>query len=208
MKWKDFLDKFANRPFFHSSMLEIFPDKPHHIQIQLSRWVDSGKLDQIRRGWYLIRKPYRSKEVPAPFIANRVVHPSYLSTEWALQYYEMIPEYVPNPTSVTTAPGIQFSSGGTLFIYYHVQPSFFCGYTCKEYYKNNIFVALPEKALMDKIYLFIWQNRYSLEWLKELRLQNMDKFDCQKFLSYTEISQKPGLLKAAQSTVEYIQRKK
>jgi len=79
MRWKDLLTKFAKRPLFHSSMLKIFPDDPHHIQVQLSRWVDAGKLSQIRKGWYLIEKPYRLKEVPSPVIANTVVHPSYLS---------------------------------------------------------------------------------------------------------------------------------
>lgn len=44
-------------------------------------------------------------------------------------YYEMIPEYVPNPTSITTGLGIQFAAQNRLFIYYHVKPSFFTGYT-------------------------------------------------------------------------------
>lgn len=204
MKWKDILIKFSERPLFHSSMLEIFPDERHHIQVQLSRWVDSGKLSQIRREWYLIEKPYRLKDVPIPVIANKVVHPSYLSLDWALQYYEMIPEYVPNPTSITTGRGVQFIAQDRLFIYHHVQPSFFIGYMRTEFDGHMINVAHPEKALLDKIYLFTQRNKFSLDWLKELRLQNLDGFSFNRFESYLQKTNKKGLSKAVESAIQYI----
>lgn len=204
MKWKDVLIKFSERPLFHSSMLEIFPDDRHHIQVQLSRWVDSGKLSQIRREWYLIEKPYRLKDVPIPVIANKVVHPSYLSLDWALQYYEMIPEYVPNPTSITTGRGVQFIAQDRLFIYHHVQPSFFIGYMRTEFDGHMINVTHPEKALLDKIYLFTQRNKFSLDWLKELRLQNLDGFSFNRFESYLQKTNKKGLSKAVESAIQYI----
>lgn len=208
MKFKDFLLEFAERPLFHSSMLEIFPDDRHHIQVQLSRWVDSGKISQIRREWYLIEKPYRLKDIPLPVIANRVVHPSYLSLEWALQYYEMIPEYVPNPTSITTERGIQFASQNRLFIYNHVQPSFFTGFTQMETDGRLISIAFPEKALLDKIYLFIQRNKFSLDWLRELRLQNLDNFDLKRFESFLQNTRKKALSKAVEITVKYIREQR
>ena len=208
MKWKDILIKFSERPLFHSSMLEIFSDERHHIQVQLSRWVDSGKLSQIRREWYLIEKPYRLKDVPIPVIANKVVHPSYLSLDWALQYYEMIPEYVPNPTSITTGRGVQFIAQDRLFIYHHVQPSFFIGYMRTEFDGHMINVAHPEKALLDKIYIFTQRNKFSLDWLKELRLQNLDGFSFNRFESYLQKTNKKGLSKAVESAIQYIKGQK
>lgn len=204
MIWKDFLFEFAERPLFHSSMLEIFPDNRHHIQVQLSRWVDSGKISQVRREWYLIEKPFRLKEVPIPAIANSVVHPSYLSLDWALQYYEMIPEYVPNPTSITTGRGVQFVAQNRLFIYHHIQPSFFTGYTRLESDGHLINIAHPEKALLDKIYLFIQRNKFSSDWLKELRLQNLDSFDINRFESFSQKASKKGLSNAFKMTIQYV----
>jgi predicted transcriptional regulator of viral defense system len=204
MRWEEFLVKFAERPLFHSSMLKIFPDDPHHIQVQLSRWVDSGKLSQIRKEWYLIEKPFRLKEVPVPVIANTVVHPSYLSLEWALQYYEMIPEYVPNPTSITTNRGIRFTAQKTLFLYHHVQFSFFAGYTQTQHNNHTLYVASPEKALMDKIYIFVQGNEFSLDWLRELRLQNLDQFDFDRFRSYVKKTRKRGFAKAVKKSIEYL----
>jgi len=204
MNWSFFLNEFAERPLFHSTMLGIFPDPPAHKQVQLSRWTRAGKLSQIRRGWYLIEKPWRAKEVPITVIANSVVHPSYLSLDWALQYYEMIPEYVPNPTSVTTDRGVRFTVQNSLFIYYHVQPSFFKGYRQEKVNGHNINIACPEKALVDKIYLFMQSNRFSIEWLKELRLQNLDTFDLEKLLSFARETKKKKFREAVELTCQYL----
>jgi len=204
MKWQEFLLEFTERPLFNSSMLEIFPDDRHHIQVQLSRWRDSGKISQLRREWYLIERPYRLKEVPVTFIANRVVHPSYLSLDWALQYYEMIPEHVPNLTSVTTERSLQFVVQERLFIYHHIQPSLFTGYQYIQLNGHMINIAKPEKALFDKIYLFIQKNRFSIDWLKELRLQNLEHLDFAKFEFYLQKTNKRGLSKAIKLTTKYI----
>ena len=204
MDWNIFLNEFAERPLFHSSMLAIFPDPTSHKQVQLSRWTRAGKLSQIRKGWYLIEKPWRAKEIPVTVIANNVVHPSYLSLDWALQYYEMIPEYVPNPTSVTTDRGMRFTAQNSLFIYYHVQPSFFKGYRQEKVNGYNINIACPEKALLDKIYLFLQSNRFSIEWLKELRLQNLDTLDLDKLLSFSRATKRKRFREAVELTDQYI----
>jgi hypothetical protein len=204
MDWNFFLNEFAERPLFHSSMLDIFPDPPAHKQVQLSRWTRVGKLSQIRRGWYLIEKPWRAKEVPITVIANSVVHPSYLSLDWALQYYEMIPEYVPNPTSVTTDRGVRFTAQNSLFIYYHVQPAFFKGYRQEKVNGHNINIACPEKALVDKIYLFLQSNRFSIEWLKELRLQNLDSLNLEKFEFFSRETKRKKFREAVELTCQYL----
>jgi len=208
MDWNIFLNEFAGRPLFHSSMLAIFPGPPAHKQVQLSRWTGTGKLSQIRKGWYLIEKPWRTKEVPLTVIANSVVHPSYLSLDWALQYYEMIPEYVPNPTSVTTDRGMRFAAQDSLFIYYHIQPSFFKGYRQEKVNGYDINIACPEKALIDKIYLFLQSNRFSIEWLKELRLQNLDTIDLDKLLSFSRDAKRKKFQEAVRSTYQYLKNMK
>jgi len=204
MDWNIFLNRFASQPLFHSSMLDVFPDPPNHRQVQLSRWTKSGKLSQVRRNWYLIEKPWRAQEVPLPVIANHVVHPSYLSLDWALQYYDMIPEHVPNPTSITTARGIQFVAQKAIFLYYHVQPSLFMGYRQEIVggYKMNI--ACPEKALLDKIYLFLQRNSFSMAWLEELRLQELDIFDIQRFVELSSGLDKRKYREAVKKAGQYI----
>ena len=204
MNWPEFLGEFAGRPLFHSSMLGIFPDNRAHAQIQLTRWTKAGKIAQIRRGWYLIQRPYRQNEIPLPMIANSVIHPSYLSLEWALQYRQMIPEFVPNLTSLTTSRGTEFIFKDHLFSYHFVQPSLFTGYIREEYEGEPVFIACAEKALFDKIYLFIRKEAFSLEWLKELRLQNLEEFDLARFQSYLERTRRPGLRRAIELASRFI----
>jgi predicted transcriptional regulator of viral defense system len=204
MNWNLFLKEFAQRPLFHSSMLAIFPDPPAHKQVQLCRWTRAGKLSQLRRGWYLIEKPWRTREVPIAVMANSVVHPSYLSLDWALQYYEMIPEYVPNPTSVTTDRGVRFTAQNSLFIYYHIQPSFFKGYRQEKVNGHKINIACPEKALVDKIYLFLQRNRFSIEWLKELRLQNLDSLNLETLEYFSRETKRKKFREAIELTYQYI----
>lgn len=208
MNWTELLNAFTGRPLFHTSMLGIFKDPSHHRQVQLARWTKAGKLSQIRRGWYLIEKPWRMKEVPIAFIANNVVHPSYLSLDWALQYYEMIPEYVPNPTSVTTERAVRFSAQNALFIYHHVQPSFFKGYRQVKQNGWTINIAYPEKALLDKIYLFLKRNPFSIEWLQELRLQNLEDFDIERFESYVGEEWGKKFKKALEHTLDFLRNMK
>ena len=204
MDWKSFLDEFAQNPLFHSSMLSIFPDAKQHIPVQLSRWVKAGKLIQVRRGWYLIAAPYRSQEIPLPVIANRVVHPSYLSLDWALHYYDLIPEHVPNPTSVTSGRGSRLLFRDNMLIYYHIQPSFFNGYEQREYNGYAMTVALPEKALLDKIYLFSQSASFTREWLEELRLQNLEQLDLQLFRALAGKIGRKGWQKILELTVNYL----
>ncbi len=204
MNWNAFLTRFADRPLFPSSLLRVGADDPRLLQVQLSRWVRAKKLSQIRRGWYLIEKPYRTREVSDAVIANAVVQPSYLSLDWALQFYGLIPEATFQPTSVTSRRGVRFRATGRLFIYAHVAPAFFTGYARVEAAGEKIVVALPEKALLDKIYLQTRQSRFSVAWLRSLRLRNLRALDPRKMRSLGVLIHKPGFEKILRETLDYI----
>ncbi len=205
MEWREFLEKFAGMPLFHSSMLKVFPGDMRPMRVQLSRWVKAGKVVRIRREWYLIEKPWRVKEVPPAYIAAQIVQPSYLSLEWALQYHGLIPEAVENPTSVTTDRPRRIQALGRFFLYYHVQPDLLGGF--EEVFIDGwpVPVASAEKALFDMIYLHVHRHGFSRAWLSELRLQNLDDFDIGRFLSFAEKSTKWGLPAAVGLAAEFIE---
>jgi len=206
MRWEELLGRFANQPLFHTSLLGVFPDPRPSILVQLSRWVNKGKLAQIRRGWYLIEKPYRTKEISAAFIANTVVHPSYLSLEWALQYHGLIPEATFQPTSITTQRGVQFQAVDRIFLYHHVSPKIFHGFVAIEISGEKIVVATPEKALWDRIYINAFQNSFSVAWLKGLRLQNIDRLNLENFRRFGALIHKTGFASAIDGTLEFIRK--
>ena len=186
-------------------MLQIFNEPKSHLQVQLSRWVDTKKLIQIRRGWYLIAKPYRLINIPPEVIANKVVSPSYISLESALSFYGHIPEETPNPTSVTTTRAENFQANGRLFIYQHIKPDYFRGFLKIKYSDHEILIASPEKALWDKMYLHSLNHRFSFEWLEGLRLQNLEEFNISTWQKFNGMTPLAYINRASKQVAEYIQ---
>jgi hypothetical protein len=208
MTWDELLAKFADMPLFHSSLLDIFPDDHRSVQVQLSRWTAAGKLRRIRRGWYLIEKSWRRKDVSIPFIATQIVQPSYLSLDWAFQYYSLIPEGVSNPTCLTTSRPLRIQVLDRMFLYHCIQPKLFSGFVLVSFDADKAPVALPEKALFDKIYLFTRRSRFSLDWIRELRLENLDHFDLDLFASFAKTSGKRSLESYVQMTADFIREER
>ncbi len=196
MKFDGLLSIVGSEPVFTSSILMAGNWSRSDIQLQLSRWVKSGKLLRLRRGVYVLARPYR-RVSPHPFIiANHIRKASYVSLQSALAWYDMIPEYTPVVTSITTGrPGTYDTPEGT-FTYRHIKKSLFHGYsraTVAE--KQSAFIASPEKGLLDLVYLTPGsENR---EYLRELRLQNTERLDRVVLGKLARDSGSPKLMAAA-----------
>lgn len=67
---------------------------------KIAREVKAGNLIKLKRGFYVTRKALE-EGLPMGLIANRLYGPSYISFAYALRFYSLIPEHVPNPTSAT-----------------------------------------------------------------------------------------------------------
>ena len=68
---------------------------------KLSRILHSGDLIRVKKGLYVFGEPYRRGNLSMEMLANMIYGPSYVSLEWALSYYGLIPEKVEEITSVT-----------------------------------------------------------------------------------------------------------
>jgi predicted transcriptional regulator of viral defense system len=196
MKWEELLQIVGKEPVFHSSLLKTGPVDPVDLGRQLSRWVQSGKLIQIRRGLYTLSEKYR-KTTPHPFyVANRLKKGSYVSLQSALQYYGLIPEYVPNIVSVTTGrPEILFTPLGT-FIYKHIKPELLFGYLSEDFGEGQkALIGQPEKALLDLMYLTPASD--NLGYLHSLRLQNVDIINLERLKEFTRRTGSKKLFRTA-----------
>jgi len=196
MKFQELLNLVGREPIFESSLLLAGDVRPEEIQRQLARWVQKGYVYQVRRGLYSIAPPYRHV-TPHPFlIANRMVKASYISCQSALAWYGLIPEYTPVAVSVTTGrPGAWETSFGR-FVCRHVKIDLFFGYTLVEVAAGQqAFIAHPEKALLDLIYLT--PNGDARSFLQELRLQNLARLDRQQLTRFAERTGSAKLQRAA-----------
>jgi hypothetical protein len=88
----------------------------------------------------------------------------------------MIPEFVPVTTSVTTGRPEELNTPLGRFLFRHVKKSAFFGYTQTEISRSQpAFLASPEKALLDLLYLTPGSD--SPTYLEELRFKPTDRFD-------------------------------
>ena len=134
---------------------------------------------------------------PHPFvIANRLVAGSYISLEMALSYYSLIPEHVAVITSVTTGRPGEWRNEFGRFLYRHIQPRYFFGMEYRLIVNNQYaYVAYPEKALLD--YIYLRKNGDSPAFIQSLRLQNLEQLDLERLARFGHRFNKPKMHRAA-----------
>jgi hypothetical protein len=86
----------------------------------------------------------------------------------------------------------------------HVQPAFFAGYEKVERGGDVFIIAGPEKALLDKMYIAMRIGKFSTDWLKGLRLQNLNILDEAKLKGLAALVSKPGFAAAVDAAAAYI----
>lgn len=114
--------------------------------------MKKGYLYPIRRGQYFNLKSKALEKTPYETIANSLYYPSYVSMEWALQYYGVIPERVISVTSVTLLRSRDLKTPFAPFIYRHISKNRYpVGFYTKINGGERFLIAKPEKALMDYV---------------------------------------------------------
>jgi predicted transcriptional regulator of viral defense system len=176
MQWEELLRQVADQPAFRTGFLAVGGESLPALRMQVSRWVRRGKLIQLTKGLYTLAEPY-AKAPPHPFVlANAMKRASYVSMQSALGYYGMIPEHVPTVTSVTTQRPENVETPLGLFAFRHIKRNWFHGYEQIDLGSGQkAFVAAPEKALLDLVYLTPGADDY--DFLLELRLQNVENLN-------------------------------
>lgn len=197
MKFEDLLKKAGDLPCFSTRFLAA-GENLSQIRLQLARWVKDGRLIKIHKGLYTIAEPYRKIKPELFSIANSLKSPSYVSLQSALSRYGMIPEFVPATSSITTARPQVIETPLGRFEYRHISKSYFRGFQMLELSENQkAYVALPEKALLDLVYLTPAGD--SEDFLRELRLQNLDSLNKEVLRQYSKKWNSPKIDRAVEN---------
>ena len=195
MEFTDLVKLVGDEPVFETGLLLAGNVDPRDVRRQLSRWTKAGRLHQLRRGVYALAPPFQ-KVKPHPFVvANRMVRSSYVSCQSALAHYGLIPEYVPVVVSVTTARPGRWKTPLGIFEFRHIKTGLLRGYRLIDLGGGQkAFVATAEKALLDLIYLHPGAD--SLSYLRELRLQNMERLNLDELSRWANLIAAPKLKRA------------
>lgn len=112
-----------------------------------------GSLIRVRKGLYVFGERYRRAPLSRETLANLISGPSYVSLDYALSNYGMIPERVADVTSITMGQSRRFSTPFGVFTYRAFSP---CRYVPGILWAGEgdcrYLMASPEKALVDKVW--------------------------------------------------------
>lgn len=112
-----------------------------------------GLLIQLKRGLYMIQRPFQKTHYDEFEIAQIIYGPSYISLESALSYHGWIPEKVTVCTSATVKRSKKFTTDIANFTYLHTPIKSFMLQVRRTVTSNSTFlIAEPWKAVADHIY--------------------------------------------------------
>jgi predicted transcriptional regulator of viral defense system len=193
--------------FSLSDIRKVFQD---FQLIQLLQWQKKGYIRKVIKGFYVFSDTEISSAA-LRHIANKIYAPSYISLETALSFYGIIPETVYQITSISTKKTKEFVSfDNHTFSYRSIKPDLFFDYYQIEDRNSPYFIAHPNKAIFDFLYL----NRQYVNDVdfEELRL-NVDiireGYSENKFRQYLDICENDSNLRTRiNNFIKFIQHAK
>lgn len=161
------LDILKQAPYFSKQNLGLALGKEGK---DLSYWVQkllSQKLlIPLKKGVYissyyrdLISQNPSEKEWYLVYLANMLRTPSYVSLEYVLSRYNVIPEASFAVSSITTKTSRLYTSELTSFLYRSIKEELFFGYENQSFKDKTIRMASKGKALFDFLYLKSFENK-------------------------------------------------
>jgi len=177
------LKKLGAVPFTHGtliSLLKVYKNPDDKIK----QMIKKGEILRLKRGLYVVSDVYTDKLPSVELIANLLYGPSYISMDYALSYYGLIPERVHEVTSMTTKLVKTYTTPFGRYTYIKSSTCLYgIGLDTKENPDGTFFLlASKEKALCDKL-LFtkkvsILSQKSMRQYLEEdLRIELSDLVD-------------------------------
>jgi len=195
MKYLEFKNTFRKFPIISTSHIANLTTasgatiKPRSLKNNLTIWQKKGYLIKLRKGLYILNEQDRKITPSRLFMANALYSPSYISTEYALGYYGMIPERVEDLTSVTTKKTSRFKNSFGTFHYQHLKTELFFGMTqITDESGLLVLLAYPEKAILDFIYLNLqdFKNKKTDLFEASYRFQNLNILKKRRLMEFTK----------------------
>jgi len=150
---KDILKEIAT-PYVDAQALLCLLSRYKQPREWINRMVKKGVLIRLKNGFYFIADRIK-QPIPYEQVANLLYGPSYVSLEWALSFYGMIPERVHTVTSMCLGRAKEYHTPVGDFVYYPLNSaSYSIGIERKSSpdLVGGFLIASPEKALADLVF--------------------------------------------------------
>jgi predicted transcriptional regulator of viral defense system len=156
-----------------NDLRKIFPQESN-LKVSVKRMVDSGVLIPVTRSVYALKQ----NKLDVEKIATQLYYPSYISFESALSKYGVINQGLYGLTLATTRHSRQITLAGIDCSYSQIHESLFFGFDLV----NSVYLAQPEKALLDQVYLICLGKRAGS--MSEWDLVDLDPDRLVKYASF------------------------
>ena len=190
METIDIKNHFKTPLFTHEMLSAFLEPSVSQVNIKIATMVKNGDLIRLKRGVYHLGKRYQSAPIDTISISNMLYTPSYVSFDFALSHYGMIPERVSEVTAATLNHAKLFETPLGRFSYKHIPKEAYALGIDWVYDENNggKLIATPEKALCDKIRYdrgvgSMTQAQMKEYLLYDLRLERLEMLNVELILS-------------------------
>lgn len=178
------LKKLKATPFTHALLLSLLHGY-NNPNDKIKNMVKNGEIIRIKKELYITGEFFRDTTISLELIANSLYGPSYISLDWALSSYGLIPERVYEITSITSKIAKSYDTPFGRFSYIKGNKNIYpIGIILQQNSDNTFFmIASKEKALCDKLIytqnLGITSQKSMLDYIQEdLRIDLNNLKDC------------------------------
>lgn len=190
LQFRKSLEESGKTCFRFFDLKKFYPSGAASLKALLSSWVKRNLIINLGRGFY----SFSISGLNYLRLAGELDSNSYISFEYALYYYNLINQVPSVITSATKKRSRRIGMKNWVFEFTRLKDDLFFGYELK----NKIYIATPEKALADLIYLIARGKRIAeLDSLNKKEINQKKLRDVlNKFPKYTTIKAKElGILK-------------
>jgi len=177
MKYND-IKKINKLYFAYQDIAKILSISEDSARVLCSRYVKQKYLIRLKRNFYILKEKWDNIIQSQKFeLANILQVPSYISLMTALSFYEYTTQVQQKfVESISFYRTFTKDIEGVVFNYSRIKRDYYFGFSKK----NNIFIASPEKAFIDSLYLN-YLGKYNLD-LSSLNLEKIDRKSCENIL--------------------------
>ena len=176
MKTLQVLKRLEAYPTFNVNIVtNIIGKDAAYAKVYLNRLKKRGIVQKLQRNVYTVL-------TDPLIIASRIVWPSYISL-WAALRYHNLTEQMPNEISVVTTrikSRKNISIMNTIIVFERIRPLYFFGFSKIRIKDFEIFMAEPEKALIDAVLL----KRISISEIYSILRSDLKNISSEKLTDY------------------------
>jgi len=177
MRYND-IKKIKKLYFNYQDVAKILSISEDSARVLCSRYVKQKYLIRLKRNFYILKERWDNIAPNQRLeLANILQVPSYISLMTALSFYEYTTQVQQKfIESISLYRTFTKDIEGVVFNYSRIKRDYYFGFSKK----NNIFIASPEKAFIDSLYLN-YLGKYNLD-LSSLNLDKIDRKSCENIL--------------------------